>query len=259
MASKKKKEKTKVDNINNEESGDGIGSKILLAVVTLLIIVIWLGIIALLIRLDVGGFGSTVLRPIIKDVPYLNLILPEEEEVDSTEYQFETIEDAIDRIKELEAMLDAALLEKEADTATIQELQNTINGLLVYKEEQDEFERQKQKWYEEVVYGNSQVDVSYEWYKAYYESIDPENAEALYKEVVKQYEYDEKIKDYVTTYSEMDAKKAAAIFDQMVTDAKHTLVKDILVNMDVKSRADILAKMDAKNAAKITVLMQPKK
>jgi hypothetical protein len=80
MALLKKKEKTKVDNVNAEDSGEGIGSKILLAFITLLIIVIWLGIIVLLIKLDVGGFGSTVLRPMIKDVPYLNLILPEEEE-----------------------------------------------------------------------------------------------------------------------------------------------------------------------------------
>ena len=43
MALLKKKEKTKVDNVNAEDSGEGIGSKILLAFITLLIIVIWLG------------------------------------------------------------------------------------------------------------------------------------------------------------------------------------------------------------------------
>ena len=59
MALFKKKEKTNVENANAEDMGEGIGSKILLAFVTLLIIVIWLGIIGLLIKLDVGGFGST--------------------------------------------------------------------------------------------------------------------------------------------------------------------------------------------------------
>ena len=134
MALLKKKEKTKVDNVNAEDSGEGIGSKILLAFITLLIIVIWLGIIVLLIKLDVGGFGSTVLRPMIKDVPYLNLILPEEEEDVEEQYQFESIEDAIERIKELEAMLDEAYAKHEIDAATIQELQNTIAALSVYKE-----------------------------------------------------------------------------------------------------------------------------
>ena len=31
----------------------------------------------MLIKLDVGGFGSGVLAPVIKDVPYLNKILPD--------------------------------------------------------------------------------------------------------------------------------------------------------------------------------------
>lgn len=37
----------------------------------------WLIIMALLVKLDVGGFGSTVLAPILKDVPYINRILPD--------------------------------------------------------------------------------------------------------------------------------------------------------------------------------------
>ena len=257
MALFKKKEKTKVDNVNAEESGEGIGSKILLAFVTLLIIVIWLGIIVLLVKLDVGGFGSTVLRPMLKDVPYLNMILPEEEEEVGTEYQFETIEDAIARIKELEAMLDAEIANGNVKAETILELQNTIAALSVYKEEQDEFERIKEKWYEEVIFGTAGVE--YEWYKVFYESIDPENAEALYKEVVKQYVYDEKVKDYVATYSTMQPKAAAAIFDDMVKDGKTRLACDILINMDTQSRADIMAKMDPENASKLTVLMEPKK
>lgn len=257
MALFKKKEKTKVDKIDVEDSGEGIGSKIVLAFVTLLIIVVWLGIIVLLIKTDLGGFGSTVLRPVIKDVPYLNMILPEEEPVEDTEHQFETIEDAVDRIKELEAMLDAALAEGDLDAATILELQNQIAALSVYKEEQDEFERIKEQWYEEVIFGTDGVD--YEWYKTYYESIDPENAEVLYKMVVAQYLYDEQMENYVRTYSDMQAKAAAAIFDEMVGEGKTRLVSDILMNMDTQSRADILAKMEPENAAKLTVIMEPDK
>ena len=44
--------------------------------VTFIIVVIWLAILALLIKLDVGGFGSTVLRPVLKDIPVINKILP---------------------------------------------------------------------------------------------------------------------------------------------------------------------------------------
>ena len=58
-------------------SGGGVASFLL----TILIIAMWLVIMGLLIRLDVGGFGSTVLAPILKDVPYLNMILPESAQV----------------------------------------------------------------------------------------------------------------------------------------------------------------------------------
>lgn len=256
---KTKKEKTTIDKLGNEGAEDGIGSKIVLALVTLLIIIIWLGIIVLLIKCDVGGFGSTVLRPLIKDVPYLNMILPEEEEEESTEYQYESIEDAVERIKELEAMLDDALANNELDAETILKLQEELAELATYKEEQVEFERIKEKWYEEVIYGTENVDIDYKWYKDYYESIDPENAEVLYKQVVGQYLYDEAIEDYVRTYSEMQAKEAAAIFDTMVTEGKTRLVADILINMNATSRAGILGKMEPENAAKITVIMEPDK
>ncbi len=240
--------------IADEDAEEGIGSKIVLVFVTLLIILIWLGIIVVLIKFDVGGFGSTILRPMIKDVPYLNMILPESEDLnDSTEYQFESIEDAVDRIKELEEMLDESLGSNSSDADTIAKLQEQVAELQKYKEEQDYFEEIKEKFYEEVVFSASAPDI--EEYKTYYESIDPENAEVLYKQVVEQLEYDAMVEDYAKTYSTMKAKEAAAIFDTMTDDFQ--LVADILQNMSVSSRADILGKMEPENAAKITAIMEP--
>ena len=48
------------------------------ALVTIVIVIIWLAILCLLIKLDVGGFGSGVLAPVLKDVPVINKILPED-------------------------------------------------------------------------------------------------------------------------------------------------------------------------------------
>lgn len=237
-----------------EEEEEGLGSKLVLAFVTLLIILIWLGIIVILIKFDVGGFGSTVLRPIIKDVPYLNLILPEKDDLgEDTQYQFETIDDAVDRIKELEQLLDASLATNSADAETIAQLQAQIAELQVYKQEQVEFEKIKEKFYEEVVFSDQSPDI--EEYKTYYESIDPENAEVLYKQVVEQIEYNNMVEDYVKTYSSMKPKEAAAIFNTMTDDLK--LVADILEKMSVSSRADILGKMEPEIAAKITAILEP--
>ncbi len=257
MAGSKKKDvntKSQITDDLDDELEEGLGSKLVIVFVTLLIILIWLGIIVLLIKGDVGGFGSTVLRPLIKDVPYLNWILPEDTSTpENTEYQFETIDDAVLRIKELEAMLDEALGNNSENADLVAELQEQINELSVYKEELEEFEKIKEQWYEDVVF--SEDALSYNEYKTFYESIDPENAEVLYKQVVEQMQYDEKVKEYVKTYSSMKPKEAAAIFDTMTDDLQ--LVADILDNMGTSSRAAILGKMDPDIAAKVTAIMEP--
>ena len=258
------KKKDKVNNAKLDKNGkpieidedmeDGLGNKVVMVLVTLLVILLWLGIIVLAIKGDFGGFGSTILRPMIKDIPYLNWILPEEDvNEEGTEYQYDTIDDAIDRIKELEALLDAQLATNSDNSNLIADLQTQIKELQVYKLEQDEFEKMKEKFYEEVVFSDVAPDIRE--YKTYYESIDPENAEVLYKQVVEQSIYEDKVKDYAKTYSTMKAKEAAAIFDTMTDDLQ--LVADILLNMSTKARADILGKMDPANAAKLTAIMEP--
>ena len=260
------KKKDKVKEVKLDKNGkpieldddmeEGLGNKLVMVAVTLLVILLWLAIIVLAIKEDFGGFGSTMLRPLIKDIPYLNWILPEEDEdEEGTEYQYDTIDDAVERIKELEALLDAQLVTNSDNSDLIAELQEQIAELQVYKLEQDEFEKTKEKFYEEVVFSDEAPDIKE--YKTYYESIDPENAEVLYKQVVEQSIYDEEIEDYVKTYSSMKAKEAAAIFDSEYMQSNLQLAADILANMSAKSRADILGKMDPENAARITAILEP--
>ena len=53
------------------------GNKFITLLIALIIIVLWLGMFALCIKLDVGGFGSSVMYPIFKNVPVINKILPD--------------------------------------------------------------------------------------------------------------------------------------------------------------------------------------
>ena len=249
------KKKAKADRDELEDENESTGNKFVLFVVTLLVIVIWLGIIALLIKTDVGGFGSTVLYPYLKDVKYVNKVLPEvssDADVD-TEHQFDSIDDAVNRIKELELQLDEANSSLTTDSETIDSLQSQVDELSTYKEAEAEFEAEKEKFYEEVVFSDQAPDISE--YKTYYESIEPENAEVLYKQVVEQLQASQKISDYATTYSAMKPKEAAAIFDTMTDNL--SLVADILQAMDAESRANILGKMSADTAAKVTEIMEP--
>ena len=255
----KKQKKNKNGTVENEtgaEEQESIGSKIILVFVTLLIIVIWLGIIAILIKCDVGGFGSSVLHPLLKDVPYVNKMLPSVEYefgTESTEYQFVSLEEAVDRIKDHEGLLDEANSTSSKKADKVKQLKAQVAELSVYKEEQAEFEKEKEKYYEEVVFSDNAPDINE--YKAYYESIDPANAEVLYKQVVEQLQQEQEIQEYAATYAAMKPKEAAAIFNTMTSDLK--LVSNILSNMEPQARADILGKMDADVAAKVTAIMEP--
>ena len=235
-----------------EEEGGGTA---LIVIVGILIVIVWLAIFALLIKMDVGGFGSTVLYPILKDVPYVNKILPETEEYaeEDAAYQFDSVEDAVVRIKELEAQLEEAKSSGEADASYVADLEAQAQELATYKANEKKFEEIKEKFYEEVVFGDNSPDI--EEYKEYYESIEPENAEVIYKQVVGQIQEDEKITEYANTYANMKPAQAAAIFNTMTNDLK--LVGKILWAMDTDSRAKILGAMDSDTAASITKLMEP--
>lgn len=236
---------------------ESTGSKIAVFFVTLIIILIWIAIIVLLIKWDVGGFGSTVLGPVLKDVPYVNRILPdsvfEEESTEDSAYAFGSMDAAVNKIKELEIQLAEAQNASTADAQYISELEAQAAELARYKQEEAEFEAEKEKFYEEVVFSDVAPDI--EEYQNFYESIDPANAEMIYRQVVEQTAADAEVEDYVKTYSAMKPKEAAAIFDTMTNNLQ--LVADILENMDAQSRANILGKMDSETAAKVTKIMEP--
>ena len=238
-----------------EESG---GGKAAVLFVTLMIIVIWLAILAVLIHFDVGGFGSTVMQPILKDVPYVNKILPktEEEETKTKEdskYPYKTVDEAVAYIKELEKELADAKESNSENDAYVADLEAQAAQWKEYKENEQKFEEEKAKFYKEVVFSNQAPDINE--YKKYYESIDPQNAENLYKQVVEQQEKDDDMSDYVKAYSQMKPKQAAAIFDTMTDNLE--LVAKILSAMKADARGDILGNMKTDTAAKVTKLMEP--
>ena len=253
----KKQAKKNGEDLGDDEESLGIGGRLIMAFVVLLIILIWLVIFAFLVKMDVGGFGSTVLFPVLKDVPYVNQILPGIEEYMPQEAEEEipyaTVEEAVERIKELEVEIEQLKADGSANSDYIAELEAASAELAEYKANEAAFEEEKEKFYEEVVFSDNAPDINE--YKTYYESIAPENAEAIYKQVVSQLQTDAEIEDYVKTYSSMKPKNAAAIFDTMTANPR--LVGKILWAMDTQARADILGAMDQNFAARITELMEP--
>jgi flagellar motility protein MotE (MotC chaperone) len=253
-----------------EINGDNAGGLATL-IITFLIILIWLAIMALLVKLDVGGFGSDVLAPLIKDVPYLNLILPEgsvpnkpqtsQINVEGTGEEGEvatsitTIEDAEAYIKRLEQALQAEMEQNSNYAAQIEKLEAEVARLEPFEKQQREFYEEREKFFNEVVYGENAPDPTA--YQAYYEMMDPDSAAAIYEKIIKGQQEDAAIKAFATTYSGMKAKESAKIFDEMVAEYQIELVAKILAQMSVENRGDILAAMKEENAAKLTQLLEP--
>lgn len=233
------------------------GSTISVVIVTAIIIIVWLGILALLVKLDVGGFGSNVLAPILGDVPVLNKILPETEEtevgVGESYGGYNSLKDAVDQIERLELQLDQAQSNLDADAEEISKLKAEIERLSTFERNQIEFQRIKNEFYEEVVYAENGPGA--EAYARYYEAMDPETAQNLYKEVVAEQKESEEVLNYAQAYSEMKPKEAAAIFEEMTNNLD--LAARILGVMEPDDRGKILGAMDPAIAARITKIMDP--
>ncbi|MBQ4531511.1 MAG: hypothetical protein IJA36_13020 [Lachnospiraceae bacterium] len=234
-----------------ERSGGGIST----VIVTIAIIVIWLAVFAILIKWDVGNFGSTVLYPVLKDVPIINMILPEVEETQKEEsgYGYATLAEAVAEIKRLEAELEESKTANSADDEVVQELSAEIDRLKKFEENQVQFEKTKTKFYEDVIFADNAPDI--ENYKEYYELIEPEAAAELYKQVVQQISYDEQVEEYAKAYGEMKPAQAAGVFEAMTDDLE--LAARILQNIDATQRGKILGAMDPEIAARITKIMEP--
>ncbi len=237
------------------EDEEDAGSKISSALVTVIIIAVWLVILALLIKMDVGGFGSEILTPILKDVPVINKILPgqEDEPLDEAYGGYTSLKDAVKYIKVLELELEHAQTVNDANAEEITRLNAEVSRLSEFEQMQVEFQRIKEQFYEEIIY--SDAGPGPDGYRSYYESIDPTTAAALYKQVVASLEEEQEILDYAAAYSAMKPKEAAKIFEKMSDDYK--LVARILGVMGADARGSILGAMDPEAAAKITKIMNP--
>lgn len=245
----------KKDNLNEDTQDvneDSAGSKIVTALIVLAIVLIWLGIFGVLIKLNVGNFGSDVLYPVLKDVPVVNRILPATEE-NKTEQSgdYDNLREANARIRELESQLGATTSADSANSSEIDELKAEISRLQKFEDNQKKFAERVKEFDKNVVYNDKAPDT--DEYKAYYEGIEPDNAEEIYREVCRDYEYSQEVKDQADMYAKMEPANAAAILEEMSNDLNR--VASILDCMQTSKSAAILQNMTTTTAAQITTKM----
>ena len=258
----KKEAKKRAKELSNQEAEldyDAPGSSVAVFLVTVLLVLIWIGITVLLIKLDVCGIGTNFFAPILKDVPVLQKILPKDSVTESDDlesyYGYSSLSDAVDRIRYLEDALKKQTETNETNQEKIDALAGEIERLKTFEANQVEFQRVKTEFYEEVVY--SEKGPGIEAFIDYYEAMDPETAENIYRQVIVEEEYSQEIIEYAQAYSEMKPKAAAGIFEAMTDNLP--LAAKILSAMQPDERGDILGAMDPAVAARITKLMEPEK
>ncbi|WP_051207643.1 hypothetical protein [Butyrivibrio sp. AE3006] len=251
----------------NGDDGGGVAT----LVVTFFIILIWLIIMVMLIKMDVGGFGSNVLAPIIGDIPGINRILPEgsytiQEETPETavsDGETEALANSLEEANIYIKRLENELRKEMEDNQTLQEenekLQAEVARLEPFEEEQAQFEAEKEEFYKNIVYADNAPDPAE--YQKYYELIEPDIAAQIYAQILQKQSDDKELEQYVKAYSSMKAKEAAAIFDKMMendTGDAVRLISKILWEMSAENRGAILDKMTEEYAGKVTDYMEPK-
>lgn len=236
---------------------DDEGSGLLTFGATILIVALWLAVICIIIKLDIGGFGSSVLTPILKDVPVINCILPGVNVTETTDGEsyggYTSLKDAVEQIKSLELQLEKVQSENATKDEDLKNLKAEVLRLKEFEEKQVEFQRIRNEFYEEVVYSDKGPGVAA--FQEYYESMDPATAEYIYKQVVTQLEENQEVLDFAATFSEMKPKQAAGIIEEMTDNLN--LAARILKMLSAEERGNIMGVMDPDVAARLTKILDP--
>lgn len=215
-----------------------------------LILFVWILILAILVKINVGGFGTN-LRPLIKDIPIINKILPEvsdEELAYENDYPYKTIEEAMAKIEELEEVNENLELKNEEYKNKNSKMHEELEELADLRKDREDFNQRVLDFDKKVVTGDKAPDITE--YIKYYKSINPDNAEIIYRQVIHKEEASQEIKKNADIYSNMDPKAAARIFETLSTDTDLLIL--ILSNMKSSDVSAILSEMKPDLAGALT-------
>ena len=146
-------------------------------------------------------------------------------------------------IAALQAQIGALQSQTEADAAALAlmteanaEQAKEIARLRDFETRQMQYKADKEAFDRLMAEGDAQA------FMQFYENYDPVNAEALYKEFARERAQDAEIRDYVATFTVMDAWTAAESLEAMA-ERDVALVVRILQAMDARQRGLIMNEM----------------
>lgn len=239
-----------------EALGDEDGNGLVTFAATVFIVVLWLAVIAVVIKLDIGGFGSSVMTPILQDVPVLNKILPVNsltETNDPDSYGgYSNLSEAVAYIRDLELEVERLQTSNNVKDTDLETLRAEVRRLQEFESAQVEFQRIQNEFFEEVVYSDKGPGA--EEYRKWYEAMNPTTAESLYRQVIIQLEESSEFQEFARGFAQMKPKAAAQLLEEM-TDLNR--VARILSALNAEERAAIMNQMNAEFGARVATIMDP--
>lgn len=220
------------DDDDDEDDDDSTGKKrgcLIMFIISSLIIITLVAILGF----NAGGIRDKYLRSTLEKIPIVkNLLPPLKEEIEE------------DKISPEEEKINSL-------TTEIENLNKEIKRLKEFEANQLKFKAQKEEFDRMIALNDPKA------YSSFYEGIEPENAEKLYKEATQKVELDKEFKNYISTFENMKKDAASKILEELLT-TDTDLVITILKNLSGTKRSEILSTMDSKNAAVISKLLSPK-
>lgn len=253
-AQKKEAKRRAAEIARQEEAiGDEGGSVFVTIAATILIVLLWVAVVCVVVKLDVGGFGSSVLAPILRDVPVVNKILPSTAPAVGSEEEegyggYTSLEDAVDYIRQLERQLESAQTGSNEKDTEIEALKAEVLRLKEFEDRQVEFQRIKTEFYEEV------ASIDPDGLLKYYQSMDPTMVESILRQVIIQDQKNQELDSFYETFASMKPKAAAKTFEEM---DDLDMVAKILKGLTVEQRAAIMDVIDTELGAKLAKMMYP--
>ncbi len=223
------------DDDDEDEDDDGSTGKkrgcLIMFIISSIIIITLVAILGF----NAGGIRDKYLRSTLEKIPIVKNLLPPLKEPEIEENKISPEEETINSL-----------------TSEIEKLNEEIKRLKEFEANQLQFKAQKEEFDRMIALNDAKA------YATFFEGIEPENAEKLYKEAVQKVELDKEFKNYISTFENMKKDAASKILEELVT-TDTDLVVTILKNLSGTKRSEILSAMDSKNAAAISKLLYPKK
>lgn len=242
----------------------GILRSVFMVLLALLIIMaVSTGVFYFTVKNNVNGLADR-LRPRIKNIPVLNLALPGEPEEDDpekltheqlvikyNEYRQKnkelkkSLDEANSTIDELNKKL-ASIMDEEA---ILEENRQTLDKITSEKKNIDD---EKKQLSEMIARGDT------EGFREYFEKVDKETAEEIYKEIVEKEALEEEKKALGKSFASMEPERAAQVLAELYKKDKEVLL-DIFEGLKTSAGASILSEMDPQTAAEITKMLADRK